>query len=48
MRFVDGFWRMVADGLRAIGFRRSAAKLNRWNDRHLPSIDDVRGILRDD
>lgn len=44
MRFIDGFWRTLAGGLRAIGCKRAAARLNAWNDRNLPAIDDVRGI----
>jgi hypothetical protein len=32
LRFVDGFWRILADGLTLIGCHRAGARLRRWND----------------
>jgi hypothetical protein len=33
MRFVDGFWRMVSDGLRIALYKSLATRLMAWNDR---------------
>ncbi len=45
MRFVDGFWRIIAAWLRIVGCKRLAARLSAWNNWHF--LDGVvRNVLK--
>jgi len=35
MQFVDGFWQMIAGGLRSVGYRAAASRLMAWNNRNM-------------